>query len=108
MTVFATCCVVGTRRDNLPRMSERTDEPPGRAGPRVSVGVPVYNGARYVARTLDSLLAQTFSDFELIISDNGSTDGTEAICRAYADRDTRVSYHRAATNQGIVGNFNTC
>ncbi len=76
--------------------------------PRVSIGVPVYNGERYVARTLDSLLAQTFADFELVVTDNGSTDGTEAICRAYVMRDPRVSYHRTAVNQGIVGNFNHC
>lgn len=82
---------------------ERSQQPP-----RVSIGVPVYNGARYLARTLDSLLVQTFSDFELIITDNGSTDGTEAICREYARRDMRIRYHRAATNQGVVRNFNWC
>ena len=88
-------------------MSQR-GERVGAAPPRVSIGVPVYNGERYVARTFDSLLAQTFCDFELIITDNGSTDGTEAICRSYAARDPRVRYHRAAVNEGIVGNFNRC
>src|SRR5688500_5450428 len=76
--------------------------------PRVSVGVPVYNGERYVARSIEALLAQTFADFELIIADNASTDGTEAICRAYVMRDPRVSYHRSPTNVGIVANFNRC
>jgi hypothetical protein len=76
--------------------------------PRVSIGVPVYNGERYLARTLDSLLAQTFSDFELIISDNGSTDGTQAICREYAARDPRIRYFRADSNEGVVRNFNRC
>jgi glycosyltransferase involved in cell wall biosynthesis len=89
----------------MPQRGERVDRD---TSPRVSVGVPVYNGERYVARTLDSLLAQTFSDLELIISDNGSTDGTEAICRAYVARDRRVSYHRSPVNEGIVGNFNRC
>ena len=76
--------------------------------PRVSIGVPVYNGERYVARTLNSLLAQTFTDFELIITDNASTDATEAICRAYVMRDPRVCYHRSSVNVGIAGNFNRC
>jgi glycosyltransferase involved in cell wall biosynthesis len=76
--------------------------------PRVSVAVPVYNGARYVSRALDALLAQTFDDFELIISDNGSTDSTERICRDYAKRDPRVRYFRAPANNGVVWNFNRC
>jgi glycosyltransferase involved in cell wall biosynthesis len=73
--------------------------------PRVSVGVPVYNGERYVADTLDSLLAQTFGDFELIICDNASTDRTEQICRAYADRDARIRYVRNPSNLGAAGNY---
>ena len=67
--------------------------------PRVSIGVPVYNGERYVAETLDSLLAQTFEDFELTICDNASTDRTEQICRTYAERDARISYVRHAENR---------
>jgi glycosyltransferase involved in cell wall biosynthesis len=78
----------------------------GRTGKfRVSIGMPVYNGERYVAETLDSLLAQTFGDFELIICDNASTDGTEHICRAYADRDTRIRYVRNPRNLGAAGNY---
>lgn len=76
--------------------------------PRLSVGVPVYNGERYLARTLESLLRQTFTDFELIICDNGSTDRSESICREFAARDSRIHYHRADTNQGVVRNFNRC
>ena len=60
------------------------------ATPRVSIAVPVYNGERYVAQALDSLLAQTYTDFELVIVDNCSTDGTEDICRSFASRDQRV------------------
>jgi len=54
--------------------------------PRVTVAIPVYNGDNYVHEALDSVLAQTFQDFEIVISDNGSTDRTEAICREYAAR----------------------
>jgi len=74
--------------------------------PKVSIGVPVYNGERFLRVALDSLLGQTFEDFELIISDNASTDATESICREYADRDTRVRYYRNSVNQGAAWNFN--
>lgn len=74
--------------------------------PRVSIGLPVYNGARYLATALDSLLAQTYTDFELIISDNASTDDTEAIARAYAARDGRIRYYRNDRNLGGSANFN--
>lgn len=74
--------------------------------PHVSLGVPVYNAQAYVRQTLDSLLAQTYTDFELIISDNGSTDSTPDICREYAARDSRVKYFRAETNRGPAWNFN--
>jgi len=73
--------------------------------PQVSIGMPVYNGARFIREALDSLLAQTFTDYELIISDNASTDGTEAICREYAARDTRIRYVRQAENIGAFNNF---
>jgi hypothetical protein len=72
----------------------------------VSIGVPVYNGQRYLADALDSLLAQTFTDFEVIISDNGSTDGTEDICRRYAAGDARIRYVRQPENRGAIWNFN--
>lgn len=74
--------------------------------PRVSVGMPVFNGENYIREALDSILAQTYTDFELIISDNGSTDRTEEICRAYAARDERVRYSRSTTNLGAAENFN--
>lgn len=75
-------------------------------GPRVSIGVPVYNGENYLTETLDSILAQTFTDFELIISDNASTDRTEAICRKYAAQDHRIRYLRSASNLGAARNYN--
>ncbi len=74
--------------------------------PRVSIGLPVFNGEKYLAETLDSLLAQTYSDFELIISDNASTDGTQEICQAYAAEDGRIRYVRNETNLGASKNFN--
>ncbi len=73
--------------------------------PAVSIGMPVYNGAGFIRDALDSLLAQTFTDFELIISDNASTDDTQAICAAYAARDPRIRYIRQPRNQGGVPNF---
>lgn len=73
--------------------------------PSVSIGMPVYNGENYISEALDSLLAQTFTDFELIISDNASTDGTQAICEAYARKDGRIRYLRQDKNLGFGNNF---
>jgi glycosyltransferase involved in cell wall biosynthesis len=72
----------------------------------VSIGLPVYNGERYLAEALDSILAQDFGDFELIISDNASTDTTRNICEAYARRDPRVTYSRLPENLGAAPNYN--
>ncbi len=74
-------------------------------GPRVSIGLPVYNGERYISETLDSLLAQTFQDFELIICDNASQDNTEQICRSYAAKDGRIRYVPNSTNLGAAKNY---
>jgi glycosyltransferase involved in cell wall biosynthesis len=76
------------------------------SNPLVGVGLPVFNGEEFLAAAIDSVLAQTFQDFEIVISDNASTDGTEGICREYASRDARVTYHRASENHGIAWNFN--
>jgi glycosyltransferase involved in cell wall biosynthesis len=76
------------------------------AKPMISIGVPVYNGENYLAATLDSILAQSFSDFELIISDNASSDGTEDLCRNYQARDTRIRYSRNSRNLGAAKNHN--
>ena len=73
--------------------------------PPISIGVPVYNGEKYLRIAIDALLQQTFSDFEIIICDNASTDSTPAICEAYARRDPRVRYVRHANNIGANGNF---
>jgi len=74
--------------------------------PHVSVGIPVYNGERYIAQSIDSILSQTFRDFELIISDNASTDATEQICREYANKDPRIRYYRSEQNRGAAWNHN--
>jgi glycosyltransferase involved in cell wall biosynthesis len=73
--------------------------------PLVSIGLPVYNGERYLADALDSLVAQDYKEFELIISDNASTDATSAICRQYAGRDKRIKLQRNAMNIGAARNF---
>lgn len=74
--------------------------------PRGSTGLPVYNGEQFLEETLDSLLAQTYSDFELIISDNASTDRTESICRFFVKKDKRIRYYRNDENIGLGSNFN--
>lgn len=73
---------------------------------RLSLGLPVYNGAAYLDGCVQSIVAQTFGDFELIICDNASTDTTEAIARAWCGRDPRIRYHRAPENRGAARNFN--
>jgi glycosyltransferase involved in cell wall biosynthesis len=80
---------------------DRVDLPP-----RVSVGMPVFNGERFLSETLNCVLDQTFKEFELIISDNGSTDRTEQICRSYAETDPRIRYYRSDTNRGASWNHN--
>jgi glycosyltransferase involved in cell wall biosynthesis len=72
----------------------------------VTICVPVYNGERFLAQCLDSLLSQTYRDFVLLISDNASTDRTAEICQRYANSDSRVRYHRNPVNIGMYGNFN--
>jgi len=72
---------------------------------RISIGMPAYNCERYIAQSIESLLAQTYGSFELVISDNASIDGTEQICREYATRDKRIRYIRRTENIGGPGNF---
>jgi glycosyltransferase involved in cell wall biosynthesis len=72
--------------------------------PRLSIGLPVYNGQNFLAQSLEALLGQSYRDFELIISDNASTDGTEEICRRYAAMDSRIRYIRQPRNIGAAPN----
>jgi glycosyltransferase involved in cell wall biosynthesis len=76
------------------------------ATPRLTIGLPVYNGENYLAESLDSLLGQSYEDFELIISDNTSTDGTADICQQYQEQDSRVRYVRQPHNIGLAPNHN--
>jgi glycosyltransferase involved in cell wall biosynthesis len=80
--------------------------PASDAAPRLSIGLPVFNGQRYLAEAIQSVLDGTYADWELIISDNASTDETEVIARGFAERDSRVRYLRNATNIGPLANFN--
>lgn len=75
---------------------------------KVAVGLPVYNGERYLEETLRSVLNQTYGDFQLIIADNASTDRTEAICRDYARQDPRIHYLRNTANLGASKNYACC
>jgi glycosyltransferase involved in cell wall biosynthesis len=85
--------------------------PPGSSAieraPRVSIGMPVFNSERYIEQALDSILAQSCEDFELLIVDNRSTDRTFEICQVYAARDPRIRCIRHRQNYGVVHNFNT-
>ena len=74
--------------------------------PRVSICLPVYNGERYLREVLGSIRAQTFEDYELIISDNASTDQTQEICLEFSRQDSRAKYFRADVNHGLAWNWN--
>ena len=74
--------------------------------PNVCIGFPVFNGEKYLTVSIDSILAQTYGDFEFIISDNASTDRTQEICNEYALKDRRIRYYRNDRNLGSAANFN--
>ena len=76
------------------------------APPKLSVGLPIYNSEKYLAEAIEALLGQTYADFELIISDNASTDGTPDICHHYESLDSRVRYFRQPRNIGLAPNHN--
>lgn len=82
------------------------DEAPTHSDPRVTIGLPVYNAERFLDAALESILAQDFEDFELIISDNASTDRTVEICNEHAARDARIRVVTHAQNRGVAANFN--
>jgi glycosyltransferase involved in cell wall biosynthesis len=86
----------------ISQKNERDDRPV------VSVLVPVFNGEKFLAECLDSILAQDFSDYELLIGDDGSTDGSRALIEKYATRDPRIRWWRNPVNLGLAGNFNCC
>lgn len=71
---------------------------------KIVIGLPVYNGQKYLGAAIESHLSQSFDDFDLVISDNGSTDATPEICRDYASKDKRIKYLRSPENRGILWN----
>jgi glycosyltransferase involved in cell wall biosynthesis len=73
--------------------------------PKISIGIPVYNGEKYLELAINSLLNQSFQNFEIIISDNASTDKTEEICRSFQSQDRRIVYHRNPVNIGAANNY---
>lgn len=73
--------------------------------PLISIGLPVFNGGKYIKEALDTALNQTYKNFELIISDNGSTDNTQSICEDYCANDKRIKYTRQPENMGSAWNF---
>jgi len=86
--------------ENLKNLEERFSLP------KVSVCIPTYNCGNFLSHAIDSVLNQTFTDYELIICDNASIDDTEEIVKSYSDR--RIRYFRNPTNLGMVGNWNRC
>src|SRR5665213_1730343 len=74
--------------------------------PTVSIGIPVYNGELYLREALDAAVAQTYPEIEIVVSDNGSSDSTEAICREYVAQDSRIKYFRHDVNRGAAWNHN--
>jgi len=74
--------------------------------PKVSIGMPIYNAEYFLRKRLNSILSQSFTNFELIISDNASTDSTASICKEYVEKDKRIRYFSQEKNMGITWNFN--
>jgi len=79
---------------------------PSETKPKVSIGLPVYNGSKFLAEAFQSALSQTYDNFELIVSDNASTDATADICKSFASKDGRITYHRHDRNMGAGPNHN--
>ena len=73
--------------------------------PKISIGMPIYNGGIKLQYFIDEILSQSFKDFELIISDNCSSDGTDLVCQQFARRDKRIKYFRQSKNLGAIYNF---
>ena len=74
--------------------------------PRVSVGLPVYNGDNYIEQAIESVLAQSYDDLELVVSSNASVDGTDEILARLARQDPRIRYFRQPVNVGAADNYN--
>lgn len=92
---------------NVPTTVQATSVTTTTKAPRVTIGIPVYNGESYLQAAVESLLRQTFSDFEVLIADNASTDATATICRHLAAQDARIRVIRHSTNIGAPRNWNS-
>jgi glycosyltransferase involved in cell wall biosynthesis len=92
--------------DSLKTSRNPMQQPQTSGAPLLSFAIPIRNGEKVLPKLLESLLAQDFSDFEIIISDNASTDRTPEVCREYASRNPRIRYHRNPENIGLNANFN--
>ena len=75
------------------------------SAPRVCIGIPVYNGEKYVAAAIEAALAQTFRDIDVVVADNASTDGTAAVCLELAERDPRLRYVRFEEHVGVADSY---
>nr|MDT0663744.1 glycosyltransferase family A protein [Micromonospora sp. DSM 115978] len=82
-----------------------TREPPA-AGPLVTIGLPVYNGANYLAAALESLVTQDYESLQILVADNASDDDTPRIVRSFVERDPRVVYLPSEVNRGAAWNYN--
>lgn len=89
-----------------PTSTAKVDEADRGTVPKVTIGVPVYNGEKYLEEALASIVAQTFRDMEIVISDNASSDRTPAICHDFMARDPRIRYYRNPQNLGSAANWN--
>lgn len=76
--------------------------------PKVSICIPTYNGEKYLRQCMDSCLSQSFTDFEVVVCDDGSSDSTVSIVESYVKSDSRVKLYRNEKNLGLVGNWNKC
>ena len=73
--------------------------------PKISIGIPVYNGEKFIRKCIESILQQTNRNFELIISDNASTDSSPEICKEFLNKDNRITFVRQNKNMGRLWNF---
>jgi glycosyltransferase involved in cell wall biosynthesis len=90
----------------MPQIQQSQIQQSSSYSPLLSFAIPIRNGERFLPRLLDSLLAQDFSNFEIVISDNASTDRTAEVCQQYCLQDQRIRYHRNSENIGLNANFN--
>jgi len=87
-------------------MQEKLENDMSLNNPKISIGLPVYNGEKFIRKCIESILEQTNRNFELIISDNASTDSTPDICQEFSIKDSRIKFVRQDENMGQNWNYN--